>query len=150
MANTSRDDTELTSTALGHAWAWYEMGMGHRLQVANIFMLVVAGNVAAYIAALQAHVDIVAGGVGLAATVLVVLFALMSRRARERVNIAATSLQAIENRIARILDLDELRTIERINSSRSSWRTTAARADTSYCILAAIFVAASCYAFFLA
>jgi hypothetical protein len=118
--------------------------------MANMFMLVVAGNVAAYIAALQAHVDIVAGGVGIAATVIVTLFALLSGRARERVNIAAASLQAIENRIAQALDLDELKLVERISSTRSSWRTTAVRADIAYGILAITFLAASGYAFFLA
>ena len=150
MTNPSRDNVGLTSTALDHAWAWYSMGMGHRLQMASMFMLVVAGYVAVYIAALQAHVDVVAGGVGIAAAVTTLVFTLLSSRARERVNIASASLKAIEDRIAEALDLDELRTIDRINSSRPAWRTTAVRANIMYGVLALAFLTASGYAFAIA
>jgi hypothetical protein len=150
MTDPSRDEVELTSMALGHAWAWYSMGMGHRLQMASMFMLVVAGYIAAYIAALQAHVDIVAGGLGIAATATVTVFTVLSGRARERVRIASASLKAIEDRIAQALDLDELRMVERIDSSRPAWRTTAVRANVMYGVIALAFLTASGYAFAIA
>jgi hypothetical protein len=150
MADSSKDNAELLSTALGHTWAWYAQGMGHRLQMASMFMLVVAANIAGYIASLQAHADIIAGGVGIVATVVVTVFALLSGRARERVNIAAISLQAIEDRIADVLNLPELRTVERINATRSRWKSTAVRANIMYSVLAAAFLSASGYAFSIA
>ena len=113
-------------------------------------MLLIAGNIAAYIAALQAHLAVVAGGVGIIATLVVVAFALLFRRLRERVNIAAVSLDAIESRVADLLDLPELRTTERISAGRSRWRTTAVRMDIIYGVLAIGFLAAGSYAFFIA
>lgn len=147
MTNTANDDHELIAMALNHAWSWYQTAMSHRMQLANIFFFIIAGYAASYVAAMQAHLPLVGGGVGIVAAISIGVCSLTARRARERVAAADGALQEIQSRLARLVDIDELNIIERINTSRPAWRLTAVQVGFLMGLLATAFLAAGIYGF---
>ncbi|WP_146778911.1 hypothetical protein [Actinomadura craniellae] len=145
MAGTESAESDLT-TALNHAWAWYEMSMNHRFQMANFYLLIVAGNFAAYIAAIQAKLHLVAGFVALMAALSVVIYIILARRARERLATASVPLKEIQSRLATSLGIDGLRMIEKV-SSAPRWRRTSWIGSGMCGVVATVFLTAAAYAF---
>jgi hypothetical protein len=133
--------------ALDHVWKWYEMSLSHRIQLINYYFFIVAGNLAAYIACLQAKLYTVAGSVGVVAAVTIGVFSLHSRRGRERMNAASVPLRLLQARLADRLEMPELQMVETISSNRAWWLRTATLSVVLSVIIVTAFVAAGVFAF---
>jgi len=147
MTHASKLDKELLNTALNHVWSWYEMSLGHRLQVANYILLLLLANVAGYVTALQAKLHVVAGFIGIFAALLSAASAIVVKRTRERIKAAAIPLKAIQARLADELQLLELKMVEYIEPTDSRWWTKNRLAKVLFFVVILTFVAASSYAF---
>ncbi|TMR02206.1 hypothetical protein ETD83_12970 [Actinomadura soli] len=146
MASGGHDPDDLHGS-LNHAWAWYTASMGYRMQAANLYLFAIAGYVAAYIASLQAKLDVVAGFCGLAASVSALVFALLGKRSREYLAAAAAPLAVLQDQLAQRVGVDELRMVERVTSVRPRWRSTAYLGNAFSIFIAGVFLSGSLYAF---
>lgn len=133
--------------AINHAWSWYEMSLGHRLQVANYLLVLLLANATAYVAALQAHLDTIAGSVAVFAIISTLTSAYIVRRCRQRMAAAAVPLAKIQCRLADTLDLPELKMIEAIESAEYRWTSTRRLASYMYFLVIVTFAIASGFAF---
>jgi hypothetical protein len=83
---------------IGHAWAWYSLHAGQRMQMINFFLAAGAFLTAGYATAQAAHSSLVAGAIALVGVVVSIVFNLFDARTRElivRAEPAVASLQRI-------------------------------------------------------
>ncbi|MEV4355058.1 hypothetical protein [Nonomuraea sp. NPDC049625] len=107
------NDHESLVAALEHATRWYEYRISQGLQVLNFYLVSTAVNSAAYVAALQAKLDAVAGAVGLVAALVSVAAALAGWRSRGLARLALQPIAEIQDRLAATLNMDSLRLVQR-------------------------------------
>jgi hypothetical protein len=103
--------------ALGHAWSWFALHAGQRLQLLNFFLVSVAFLTAAYVAAFNDH-PAVSGVVGVAGAVVSFAFRRLELRTRELVHIGEAPLAVLEARLAALTDIDSLRMLENAEAPR--------------------------------
>jgi hypothetical protein len=138
------DELKLT---LDHAWSWFSLHAGQRLQMVNYFIIASAFITASYASTLAAHKHILAGFIGVAGALISLAFERLERRTRELVRIAEPALSAIEARLTAITGIDCLNFVERIKqpTERAASYGFVIRSLTVTATTA--FIAAAIYAF---
>jgi hypothetical protein len=108
--------TDADETALTHAWNWFSLHAGQRLQMFNFFSLTTAFLVAAFVNAHGDGAHRVAAGVAVAGALASIAFNLVEQRTRSLLKASEEPLCVLQDRLAVTTDIDSMRivaTVER-------------------------------------
>lgn len=142
-AGADPDDLKL---ALDHAWGWFALHAGQRMQLVNYLLVAAALIVAGYSTALGNDRPAAAGAIAAAGVAICAAFGALDRRTAALVKAAETPLLELQDRLAiraGVPSLALVRSVERAASGMSY--TTVLRALTA--ALAVLAAAGAVYAF---
>lgn len=137
------NDHAKLSTALDHAWRWFELRVSHGMQMLNFAMLAFALLSAAYVSALGDKLYGIAGTVALLAAAVAITAYLTARRQRQIGWVAAEPIREIQRRLAEDLGIDSLRILDRSPAARSRWGSAMWLATVLYAVVLAICLTAA-------
>jgi hypothetical protein len=149
VADTDQQQSKipLLTTALDHAWRWYDIRISSGLQILNFYLLAMAVLTTAYVSGLNARNHVVSVAVALAAAAVTVSTYTVGARQDHVARLALVPIQEVENRLADELNIGSLRLVEQYRV-RHRLSTYAARgiAHFIYPLIIAVCVAAAIYA----
>jgi hypothetical protein len=141
------NNSDLLMAALDHATRWSEFNTTTGFQVINFFLLTAAVLAAAYVSALNGHLDVIAGVIALIGGAASVGAYLVGRRHSYIARLAGEPLKQIQDRLARDLNIDSLRMVEQVRDSRHApWRRSNLAANAIFPVVVAFSIAAAIYA----
>lgn len=145
MADKDKYDVELLTTALDHAWRWFDLRMTSALQIVNYYLVAAALTSTAYVSALNARDYSIAGAIAVTASFVSLAAYSAGQRQRDIAQIAVTPIREIEDRLADSLGIDSLRMVEHNGRARRAL-VPYLTAHILYPIGAIIGIAAAIYA----
>lgn len=112
MADEDKRESELLTTALDHAWRWFDLRMTGALQIVNYYLVAAALTSAAYVSALNGRHYAIAGAIAIIASSVSLVAYSAGQRQRDIAQFAVTPIREIEDRLAESLSIDSLRMVE--------------------------------------
>ena len=112
--------------ALEHAWNWFALHAGQRMQSFNFFLVATAFLFAAYGAVLEKHSG-VAGAIGLLGAWLAFWFNRLERRTKQLVKAGEAALEPSQDQLAQLSGLPALSILRAVK--------TKARGSSSYSVV---------------
>lgn len=113
------DDTvsnlDYTKVALQHAWDWFALHAGQRMQLINFLLVSIAFLTAGYGTAMNAGRPHVAAWIAIAGEFIALAFWRLDVRTRELIRASEPALAALEARIAELSALPEMELIAIVN-----------------------------------
>jgi hypothetical protein len=109
----SPDTGDAVADGLDHAWAWFALHAGQRMQLINYFIVAVAFVTAAYAASVSAGRNWVAGAISAGGIILCVAFELLDVRTRQLVRLGEQALISLESCLAERANTPELNLVAR-------------------------------------
>jgi hypothetical protein len=103
--------TDADETALAHAWNWFSLHAGQRLQMFNFFSLTTAFLVAAFVNAHGDGAHRIAAGVAIAGALASTAFNLVEQRTRSLMKASEEPLSVLEARLAIATSVDSIRIV---------------------------------------
>ena len=122
-SSAEREDLQL---AVDYAWKWFELHSAQRMQLISSLIFAMAFITAGYAASIGAHRFGVACGVAVGGMLVAFVFERLDIRTRELVQACEPCLTDLEQRIAKIADIDKLRFVPRVQHPQTrltSYRT---------------------------
>lgn len=110
--------TEEEAAVLEHAWNWFSLHSGQRMQLLSFFFVALGLVVAGYGTALQADLPVVAGGLSVAGMVLAAAFFMADLRTRELVKASEVPLSSIQKRLADISGISSVRLVDEVETPK--------------------------------
>ena len=107
-------DPELFSVGLEHAWNWFSLHAGQRLQCVHFFILATAAVVAGFATVLTAGKLGTAFVIGLTGAAISIVFNLLERRTKELVKAGEAALREFEQRLAEITGISTMSPVDRV------------------------------------
>lgn len=120
----SADQSEVAKQAREHAWNWFVLHAGQRMQTFNFFLVATAFLIAAYASLLEKH-HWAAFGVALLGSWLAVWFYRLDMRSRQLVKAGERALVILEAQLSATAEIAELKiveSVERAEPGSSSYR----------------------------
>jgi hypothetical protein len=111
----------LPTEAVNHAWQWFALHAGQRMQCVNYFLVAAAFLVAGFSTAISAKNSLLAAAIALVGAWLSWLFNRLEIRTRELVKAGEAPLRRIEERLASAAQLPDLRIVESIETPATRW-----------------------------
>jgi hypothetical protein len=102
------DDTEAFEQSLDHAWNWFSLHAGQRMQLINFFIVAAAFITAGYASTIAACQYSVSAAVAVGGVVVCLAFDRLDIRTRELVHIAEPALAKLEQRLIDRTGIPEL------------------------------------------
>ena len=117
----SAEERRTEQQSLDHAWAWFSLHAGQRLQMLYFWLISVAFLVSAYAASLGMTRPGLPFAIALSGMIISICFHRLERRTRNLVRYAEDALSELQDRLARDTGIEEMRIIERVEAARRSW-----------------------------
>lgn len=137
------DPDPIGKVALDHAWSWFNLHAGQRMQTFNFFLVSTAFLIAAY-AALLEKLPLAALTVALVGAWIAFWFTRLDNRTRQLINAGEDVLKACQENIAKTTNIPALEILKRVeNPTRgaSSYRAIIAVIEWTI-VLVFLFLAA--------
>ena len=99
-ATSPDDQTKPHEAALDHAWEWFSLHAGQRMQAVNFYLVAAAFLSNAYVNALKDTNFVVAAGVGILGAFIAFIFFMLEQRVRTLVRAGETALKSGERQLA--------------------------------------------------
>jgi hypothetical protein len=112
---TTDDSTDRSSEALDHAWNWFSLHAGQRMQSFNFFLAATAFLVAGYAAALEKQRP-VSAAIALLGAWISFWFNRLERRTKQLVKAGEDALQPAEDRLADSTGNPALRIVAKVET----------------------------------
>ncbi len=100
--------------ALDHAWAWFSLHAGQRMQLVNFLLISAAFVVAGYATALRNGTQVAAGAIAVAGVVVALGFWRLDVRTRELVRAAEAPLRELQHELATRTGITSLRLVDAV------------------------------------
>lgn len=100
--------------ALAHAWDWFSMHGGQRMQLVSFFFVGTAFLTSAYTLSVREHLWLVATAIGIFGALFSVLFLLIEWRTKFLAKLGEEAVEALEDRLAESTGFDQLRIIKEL------------------------------------
>lgn len=109
---------DVTKEALDHAWNWFSLHAGQRLQCVYFFVLASAALVAGFASTLTANKQGTAFVITLVGTFISIVFNLLERRTKELVKAGEAAMREFERRLTAKTGVAELMLVERVEETK--------------------------------
>jgi hypothetical protein len=139
-------DAETMSTAVSHAWSWFEVHAVQRQNYVNFFLVAIGLLSAAYVGALTGKLPYLAAAIGALGAFVALSFFSIDLRNRELIHAGERPLKELQGRLADKLALDSLRILEAVEFPRYRWTRMGRIVRTMHLVVMAAFIAACIYA----
>ena len=146
MTSSEENDLAFLTTALNHAWAWFEVHAVQRQNFVNFFLIAVAFLSAAYVGALSGNLNGVAAAVCVVGVGISVAFFLLDLRNRELTRAGERPVRELEARLADAVGVASLRILEGIDRPRHAWISQGKIIRAIHSAAMICFIVAGCYA----
>ncbi|MFC5731173.1 MULTISPECIES: hypothetical protein [Nocardioides] len=113
---------EAEREALQHAWNWFAMHAGQRMQVISYFLVSFALVIAGYGTSMQADNHVVAVGIAVTGAVITLSFLLLESRTRELVQAVEPALATLEERLGVRASLPDINIVKGVDKPRQRFR----------------------------
>ena len=100
------------TTALDHAWRWYDLRISGGIQILNFYLLGIAVLISAYVSALNSRNHTVAVTVAVVAAAVTFFTYMIGVRQDAVARIALSPIEEIEDRLADALGIDSIRLVK--------------------------------------
>jgi hypothetical protein len=110
------DPSEIAKQARDHAWDWFALHAGQRMQTFNFFLVATAFLIAAYASLLEKH-RAAAVGVAVVGAWVAYWFNRLDRRTRQLVNARECVLAVSEAKLADCAKIPHLKILEAVNQA---------------------------------
>lgn len=140
-------DGAVLGEGLEHAWEWFSLHAGHRMQSVNFFLVAVTFIIAGYVTAFRFSEPAVAFGISLAGIFLTACFNLFEQRIRQLVHAGEDALTPVEERLATQTGIPALRILKAVEKP-SLWIAAYSKVITALHLVTIIaFLGGAAYAF---
>src|ERR1700722_17427828 len=114
MAGNDKEQSKVSqlTTALDHAWRWYDLRISGGIQILNLYLLGIAVLISAYVSAFISRNPTVAVTVGVVAEAVTFFTYMIGVRQDAVARIALSPIEEIEDRLADALDIDSIRLVK--------------------------------------
>ncbi len=112
---------EIARDALDHAWDWFALHAGQRMQCVNFFLVAVAFLIAGFVAALTGKHYHLAVAVGLFGAWISWWFHRLELRTKELVKAGEAAMRHSQQRLAEEARIEELEILKRIDIPGKRW-----------------------------
>jgi hypothetical protein len=107
------DQDEIVKHARDHAWDWFVLHAGQRMQSFNYFIVATAFLTAGYASLLEKHPEI-AVGVALMGAWIAIWFNRLDRRTKQLIRAGENALEVTQARLAERAEIQELKILESV------------------------------------
>lgn len=121
MTDTSPDDERQRASrqaALDHAWAWFALHAGQRMQCVNFFFVAIAFLAAGYVTALTRGHPGVAVGIGVLGAWMAGWFYGLDGRTRDLVDAGEDAMEPLQQRLAQEVAVEALELAKRVKHAK--------------------------------
>ena len=122
----SETDDDHFAAAVDHAWNWFALHSGQRMQFVNFLIVALSLTMAAYATAMSQDKKVVAGAIAVGGLVLSGLFQRLDVRTRELVQACEPAMKEIEARLSRQsgISVDFVRAVEKPAKRLTTYRVS--------------------------
>jgi hypothetical protein len=110
------DNTEPHEAAIDHAWQWFSVHAGQRMQAVNFYLIAAAFLSNAYVTALKDTNFLVAAGVGILGAFLAFIFFMLEQRVRNLIRAGETALKSGEEQLAADSQISEIEILKFVDT----------------------------------
>ncbi len=136
--------------ALTHAWNWFHLHAGQRMQCINFFLVAVAFLVAAFVTVLKEQQYAVGAAVGLLAAWLSWWFHRLELRTRELVKAGERAMKPLQRRLSEEVGIPELDILRLVETPEKKWTSYGDVIWVLHWTTLLVFLIGSGYALYLA